>query len=101
MTSTATPDDSRTATRTPEPTGPAVLARLLGDLYGYEQMLPAEDQQVLLRLREWLQREVAPIANDQWSRGGVPAPPRAPLGELGVDRPRLRPARPARRPAGC
>ena len=64
--------------------GEPVLAPLVGDLYGYEQMLPAEDQAVLLRLREWLQREVAPIANDQWSRGEFPHHLVPSLGELGV-----------------
>ncbi len=87
MTSTAT----RT-TRRPPGRSPAVLERLPGDLYGYEQMLPAEDQEVLLRLREWLQREVAPIANDQWARAEFPhhlVPRWASSGSIGLgyDRP--------------
>ena len=76
-----------TAPRTASPTAPAdpvVLAPLVGDFYGYEQMLPSEDQEVLLRLREWLQREVAPIANDHWSRGEFPHHLVPALGELGV-----------------
>ncbi len=73
-----------TAPRTPEPEGDAVLAALPGDLYGYEQMLPPEDQTVLLRLRDWLQKEVSPIANDQWSRAEFPHHLVPPLGELGV-----------------
>ncbi len=73
-----------TAPRTPEPEGDAVLEPLPGDLYGYEQMLPPEDQAVLLRLRAWLQKEVAPIANDQWSRSEFPHHLIASLGELGV-----------------
>jgi len=52
-----------TAQRTVQQPGPAVLEALPGDIYGYELMLPPEDQEVLLRLREWLQREVAPIAS--------------------------------------
>ena len=81
---TAVPAGQATAPRTPEPSGPAVLEPLPGDLYGYEQMLPAEDQEVLLRLREWLQREVAPIANDQWARAEFPHHLVPRLGELGV-----------------
>jgi hypothetical protein len=50
------------------PSGPALLEPLLGDLYGYEQVLPEEDQPVLLPLRGWLQGEVAPVANARWSR---------------------------------
>ena len=73
-----------TAPRTQAPEGPALLDPLPGDLYGYEQMLPPEDQEVLLRLREWLQREVAPIANDQWARAEFPHSLVAGLGELGV-----------------
>jgi glutaryl-CoA dehydrogenase len=72
------------APRTASSVGEPVLAPLVGDLYGYEQMLPVEDQAVLLRLREWLQRDVAPIANDQWSRGEFPHHLVPSLGELGV-----------------
>ena len=78
------PAPSSTAPRTPVPAGPAVLPALPGDLYGYEQMLPPEDQQVLARLREWLAREVAPIANDQWARAEFPHHLIASLGDLGV-----------------
>jgi glutaryl-CoA dehydrogenase len=75
---------SATAARTPVPSGPAVLEPLAGDLYGYEQMLPEEDQRVLLRLREWLQREVAPVANARWAASEFPHELVPKLGELGV-----------------
>ena len=75
---------SATAARTPTPSGPALLEPLLGDLYGYEQMLSEEDQRVLLRLREWLQREVAPVANARWSASEFPHELVPKLGELGV-----------------
>jgi glutaryl-CoA dehydrogenase len=75
---------SATAARTPAPTGPALLEPLPGDLYGYEQMLPEDDQRVLLRLREWLQREVAPVANARWSASEFPHELVPKLGELGV-----------------
>jgi glutaryl-CoA dehydrogenase len=73
-----------TAPRTPAPSGPGVLEPLPGDLYGYEQMLPPEDQEVLLRLRRWLADNVAPIANEQWSKAEFPHHLRPALGELGV-----------------
>jgi glutaryl-CoA dehydrogenase len=81
-----------TAPRTPETPGPAVLPALPGDLYGYEQMLDVEDQRVLADLRAWLQRRVAPIANEQWSKAEFPhhlVPELAELGVIGLgyDRP--------------
>jgi len=72
------------APRTAVSAGEPVLAPLVGDLYGYEQMLPVEDQAVLLRLREWLQREVAPVANARWSASEFPHELVPGLGELGV-----------------
>jgi len=83
---TAVTEDEHPATaqRTVQQPGPAVLEALPGDIYGYELMLPPEDQEVLLRLREWLQREVAPIANDQWARAEFPHHLVPLLGELGV-----------------
>ena len=85
-------EPSATAPRTPAPSGPALLEPLPGDLYGYEQMLPQEDQEVLQRLRGWLAREVAPIANDHWARAEFPhhlVPQLAELGVIGLgyDRP--------------
>ncbi len=77
-------DPSSTAPRTAPPPAAGVLAPLPGDLYGYEQMLPVEDQEVLARLRDWLQREVAPIANEQWARAEFPHHLVPQLGELGV-----------------
>ena len=73
-----------TAARTATPSGPALLEPLPGDLYGYEQMLPEEDQRVLLRLRGWLQREVAPVANARWAASEFPHELVPGLGELGV-----------------
>ena len=57
MTTARTTVRATAVARTPSPPGPAVLPPLPGDLYGYEQLLPVEDQEVLLRLREWLARE--------------------------------------------
>ncbi len=76
-------------------TGPVsqqtALPRLRGDFYGYEQTLRPEDQQVLLRLREFLDREVRPIANECWSRAEFPhalVPRLAELGIVGLGYPR-------------
>ena len=81
-----------TAPRTPVTPGPDVLPGLQGDLYGYEQMLDGEDQRVLAGLRDWLQRRVAPIANEQWAKAEFPhhlVPELAELGVIGLgyDRP--------------
>ncbi|GAC1607700.1 MAG: hypothetical protein NVS3B26_01860 [Mycobacteriales bacterium] len=81
-----------TAPRTPVTPGPDVLPALPGDLYGYEQMLDVEDQRVLADLRNWLQRRVAPIANEQWALAEFPhhlVPELAELGVIGLgyDRP--------------
>ncbi len=60
------------------------LSALPGDLYGYQQTLAEQDQQVLAGLRAFLQREVAPIANDCWSRTEFPHHVIPGLAELGV-----------------
>ena len=85
---------ARAAARTP--LGSALIPQLPGDFYGYEQLLPAGDQEVLLRVREFVQREIAPIANDFWSRSEFPhhlIPKIAELGIVGIGYPR--PDRPA------
>jgi glutaryl-CoA dehydrogenase len=82
-----TPTDAEppvTAPRAPAPSGPSILEPLPGDFYGYEQMLPPEDQEVLLRLRQWLAANVAPIANEQWSKAEFPHHLLPALGELGI-----------------
>ena len=81
-----------TAPRTVVTPGPDAVPALLGDLYGYEQMLDVEDQQILARLRDWLHRRVAPIANEQWAKAEFPhhlVPELAELGVIGLgyDRP--------------
>jgi len=89
-------DPPRTNGASPARQGSAGIPRLLGDFYGYEQLLPAGAQQVLLRVREFVQREVAPIANDFWSRSEFPhhlVPRIADLGIVGIGYPR--PDRPA------
>ncbi len=63
------------------------LPPLLGDFYGYEKLLSEDDQQVLLRTRDFLEREVRPIANDHWARAEFPyhlVPGIADLGIVGL-----------------
>jgi glutaryl-CoA dehydrogenase len=64
--------------------GSDVLEQLPGDLYGYEHMLPAGDQQVLMRLREWLHREIKPIANEYWAKAEFPRHVIPLMAELGI-----------------
>ena len=71
---------------------PSPLTPLVGDFYGYEQLLPEADQQLLRRVRAFLLEEVAPVANDHWARAEFPhalIPRFAELGiiGLGYDRP--------------
>ena len=81
------PDAASTAPRTQDVPGPDALPALAGDLYGYEQMLDLEDQRVLADLRSWLQRRVAPTANEQWEKAEFPhhlVPELAELGVIGI-----------------
>jgi glutaryl-CoA dehydrogenase len=60
------------------------LPLLIGDFYGYEQLLPEQDQRLLLRVREFLQAEVAPVANDHWARAEFPHSLIPRFAELGI-----------------
>ena len=51
---------------------PGPLPAPQGDFYRFGQLLSPEDQAIKLRVREFLQREVAPLANDHWLRGEFP-----------------------------
>lgn len=44
-----------------------------GDFYGLGEQLPPEELAIKLRVREFVQREIAPIVNDYWLRGEFPA----------------------------
>jgi glutaryl-CoA dehydrogenase len=71
---------------------PAELAELLvtqpqpltGDLYRFEDLLEADERQVLLRVREFLQTEVIPSANDWWARAEFPTDLVKGYAELGI-----------------
>jgi glutaryl-CoA dehydrogenase len=45
---------------------------LVGDLYHFQDLLPAEEAAVVERVRAFLAAEVAPIANDCWARADFP-----------------------------
>jgi glutaryl-CoA dehydrogenase len=45
---------------------------LIGDLYHFQDLLPAEEAAVVERVRAFLAAEVAPIANDCWARADFP-----------------------------
>lgn len=81
-------DPSDRTTQDVNGTAPAGgIPQLLGDFYGYENLLPAADQQLLLRVREFLEREVRPIANDCWAKAEFPhhlLPAIADLGIVGI-----------------
>ena len=80
------PSDRSTMTDSPPspPRSVSVIPALIGDFYGYENLLPERDQRVLLRLREFLEAEVRPIANEQWSRSEFPHHLVPKIAELGI-----------------
>ncbi|WP_104196551.1 acyl-CoA dehydrogenase family protein [Cryobacterium sp. M15] len=58
---------------------------LLGsDIFGYENLLTAPEQEAILKLRAYLDQEIRPIANGCWERAEFPAQIIKPLAELGV-----------------
>jgi glutaryl-CoA dehydrogenase len=46
---------------------------LAGDLYSFEDLLSEDEAAVVHRVRSFLEAEVVPIANDQWSRAAFPS----------------------------
>lgn len=57
---------------------------LESDFYGFQQQLTVEERASLGRLRQYLEREVAPIADAYWARAEFPMQVIAPLAELGM-----------------
>lgn len=43
-----------------------------GDFYGFEQELSAEERGILLKVRDWAQNTVKPVAADYWNRWEFP-----------------------------
>src|SRR6478609_9147227 len=50
-----------------------------GDFYAYETLLPEDEQKEILRLREFLEHEVRPIADEYWAEAEFPRHLIAPL----------------------
>jgi glutaryl-CoA dehydrogenase len=63
---------------------PGARADVDADLFGYRSLLGAEENELLDDLREWLQRELAPIADAQWSAAEFPHHLLHGFGDLGV-----------------
>lgn len=57
---------------------------LESDFYGFQQQLTVEERASLGRLRQYLEREVRPIADEYWARAEFPMQVIAPLAELGM-----------------
>ncbi|WIB34612.1 acyl-CoA dehydrogenase family protein [Curtobacterium sp. MCSS17_005] len=57
---------------------------LESDFYGFQQQLTEQERASLGRLRQYLEREVAPIADEYWARAEFPMQVIAPLAELGM-----------------
>ena len=53
-----------------------------GDFYAYETLLPEDEQREILRLREFLEHEVRPIADEYWAEAEFPRHLIAPLRDL-------------------
>ncbi len=53
-----------------------------GDFYAYETLLPEDEQKEILRLREFLEHEVRPIADEYWAEAEFPRHHIAPLRDL-------------------
>jgi len=53
-----------------------------GDFYAYETLLPEDEQKEIVRLREFLEHEVRPIADEYWAEAEFPRHLIAPLRDL-------------------
>jgi len=51
---------------------PKVIPPINGDFYELGKSLPHHEREIQLRVREFMQREIKPIANDYWNRGEFP-----------------------------
>ncbi|MCJ1715363.1 acyl-CoA dehydrogenase family protein [Microbacterium sp. M1A1_1b] len=62
----------------------ALPALLESDFYGFAQQLTDQERESIGRVREYLEREVAPIADGYWARAEFPMQVIKPLAELGM-----------------
>ncbi|MFC5061484.1 acyl-CoA dehydrogenase family protein [Actinomycetospora atypica] len=67
----STTTDITTGAPTPS-TDEAVLTPLIGDFYGYAELLSAEDQEILARVRRFAEERIAPIADRAWASTEFP-----------------------------
>ncbi len=51
---------------------PKVIPPINGDFYELGKSLPSHEREIQLRVREFMEREIKPIANDHWNRGEFP-----------------------------
>jgi glutaryl-CoA dehydrogenase len=51
---------------------PKVIPPINGDFYELGKSLPSHEREIQLRVREFMEREIKPIANDYWNRGEFP-----------------------------
>lgn len=51
---------------------PKVIPPINGDFYELGKSLPHHEREIQLRVREFMQREIKPIANEYWNRGEFP-----------------------------
>src|SRR5690606_13310326 len=51
---------------------PKVIPPINGDFYELGKTLPHHEREIQLRVREFMEREIKPIANDYWNRGEFP-----------------------------
>lgn len=51
---------------------PKVIPPINGDFYELGKSLPEPDREIQLQVREFMEREIKPIANDYWNRGEFP-----------------------------
>ncbi|MFL6141258.1 MAG: acyl-CoA dehydrogenase family protein [Labedaea sp.] len=75
------------------------MAELLpGDLYAFEELLSAEEREILGRVRHFLRAELAPTANEYWARAEFPEHLVKGYAELGIAG-RAYPEEPGNRPS--
>jgi glutaryl-CoA dehydrogenase len=67
----STTTDITTGAPTPASDG-SVLPPLPGDFYGYADLLSAEDQEILARVRRFAEERIAPVADRQWASTEFP-----------------------------
>ncbi len=51
---------------------PKIIPPVNGDFYELGKSLPPHEREIQLRVREFMEREIKPIANDYWNRGEFP-----------------------------